>query len=54
MKDDDPTYLDRVAKMLRLGGQAEASNAALALKKGPPSGGSVEPESEGPTEIAAP
>lgn len=36
MQKDDPSYLDRVAKMLRLGGQPAASQAVLALKAGPP------------------
>ena len=36
MTAEDPAYLDRVAKMLRLGGQPAASEAVLAMKSGPP------------------
>ena len=36
MRADDPTYLDRVAKMLRLGGQPDVGASVLALKLGPP------------------
>ena len=49
MAKDDPTYLDRVAKTLRLGGQPEVSQRGLALKQGPPAAADAAPAAPAPT-----